>query len=303
MVDSDVKRGVSFLTGIAKYIVKYEGWLEDRITLNKIRHFFNIVGEPIGNSSTADLAGKFTDVEGKTAVAGTPKKKMPKPGTVLLTKGVKWDLKSLNINATDTKEDGRSIELQVCKGTHFAEYVVRGDASNANYSSSMVSESPMVKAFESWQDFFEKPFKKLVKEELEYGLAEHHVPARSKETVTVNRKEKKDAEGNITEPAGTKQIKKAVDTKTTCIINFALLIHRDIKEETESLVMHSEKGWASDETCSTKLGYEFEKEKNKIDQEDEEKEAKQKTAFDMQNNDPNNPGAFPGQDGQDEPGE
>ena len=48
--------------------------------------------------------------------------------------------------------DGRHILLNIAAGSGLAEYMVTGDASNANYSSSMVAESPAVKEFEDIQD-------------------------------------------------------------------------------------------------------------------------------------------------------
>ena len=132
-VDSNVKRGVSFLVGIAKYIVKYGGWLDDCILLNKIRTIFNMVIKVTGISPTS-FSEKFEDVVGKTGTGATSKKRVPKSGSVLVaTPGVDYKYENLNIHAEDTKNDGRLIELQVGKGTNLTEYVVRADSSTSNY--------------------------------------------------------------------------------------------------------------------------------------------------------------------------
>jgi len=263
LVDSDIKRGISFLVGIAKYIKEYELWLKDRIQLNKIRHLFNVVGEPTGMNSPTDIKSQFDDTIGKTPVGGTPKKKVIKPGSVLYSKGVKWRYEALNINATDTKDDGRAIELMICKGTQFPEYIVRGDASNANYASTQVSESPFVKAMESWQDFFEKPFKKLYSEVITVGVGEDDLPTESSKTeiTTDENGEKKETTENI-------------PTRTTCVINFATLIHRDIFDESKSYALQRNMKAVSTRTVSGRLGYDYEEETEQIRLEDKELEDK-----------------------------
>ena len=263
LVDSDVKRGISFLVGIAKYIKEYELWLKDRIQLNKIRHLFNVIGEPTGMSSPTDIKSQFNDTAGKTPTGGTPNKKIFKPGSVLYSKGVKWRYEALNINATDTKDDGRAIELMIAKGTQFPEYIVRGDASNANYASTHVSESPFVKAMESWQDFFEKPFKKLFREVIGIGIDAGELPTTSKRTdITVGEN------GEKTETT------EDIPTRTTCVINFATLIHRDVFEETKAYALQRNMNppAVSTRTIAARLGYDFEEEQEQIRLEDKEYE-------------------------------
>lgn len=236
-VDSNVKRGITFLVGIAKYIVKYGGWLDDRILLNKIRTMFNMIIKVTGISPEA-FGEKFADATGKMPSGGTANKQIPKPGSVLIsTPGVDYEFKNLQIHAPDTAADGRLIELQVAKGTNLTEYVVRADSSNSNYSSTMVSESPMVRNFESWQDIFEKPLKRIFALVIKRGMKVKRVPANS---------------------------------KTTCSVNFAGLIHRDIKSETEAYQMQRQNGWVSDRTISEKLGYDYDKEKKQVEKEDKE---------------------------------
>jgi len=52
----------------------------------------------------------------------------------------------------------RSIGLNWC----MPEYIISGDASNANFSSTLVSESPFVKAREREQQFYARHFKRLM---------------------------------------------------------------------------------------------------------------------------------------------
>jgi len=264
MADSDVKRGISFFIGIAEYMKQYENWLKDRIILNKLRHFFNIVFKPSGNVSTSGIKDNFSDVTGKTPVGGTAKKRRPKSGSVLIAKGMDVEYPTLNINASDTKEDGRAIQLMIAAGCQFPEYITRGDASNANYASTMVSESPFVRMIESWQDFFGEGgvFGQFFAKVIDYGVASGQLPEKSEKT-------KQTETGTKTE---------MIDTSRKCQVNFATLIHRDIKAETEAYQIHRQNGWASNITISEKLGYDYAKEKEQINHEEKDEQEKAKAA-------------------------
>lgn len=261
LVDSDIKRGVSFFTGISKYMKEYELWLRDRIALNKVRHIWNIVGKPTSPQvPLTDVMDKFTDQTADAPVGGTKKKKVPRVGSVLFNRGIEWDLKSLNINASDTKDDGRAIQLMIAIGTCFPEYIARGDSSNANYASTMISESPFVRSMESWQDvfggedgFFGTIFARVIAD----GIARGRIPPQStKTTVTWDPVTKQD-----------KTEEEKVPTSTECTVNFATLITRNIKEETEAVQIHVQNGWCSSRTAAEKLDYDYEAEQDQINRE------------------------------------
>jgi hypothetical protein len=255
-VDSDVKRGTPFFEGIGKYMRSYDKWIEDRIKLNRIRHIWNIVAEPLsGAQPISDLKAKFADVTaGATATGKDAKKQATRSGSVLFSKGIKWDLKALNIRANDTKEDGRLIQLMIALGTNIPEYVVRADASNANYSSTMVAESPFVRAMEAWQDFFEKVFKNIYRRVIEYGIERGDLKSQYEQISFLWDAEK---EQDI-------EHKETVDTPTECSVNFATLIHRDIKQETDAVQIHVTEGWCSNKTASETFGYNWDTEQEQI---------------------------------------
>ena len=257
LVDSDVKRGVSFLVGNAKYLTKYREWLDDRIVLNKIRTLFNLIMKVSGDPST--IKNKFEDTENTQSTLD--RKKLPARGSVLIgTQGIEYEFANLNIHAEDTKDDGRNIELMICKGTGLTEYVVRGDASNANYSSSMVSESPMVRTFEAWQDFFEKVFQKVFKRVINCGIGIGAIPKVTKQLVSTFSLEAGSIETKIeTRP-----------TLTSCAIDFAQLIHRDPKKDSEAATMHRNMRLVSRRTLAGKFGYNYDEEQTLIEQEVDE---------------------------------
>lgn len=255
MVNKNTKRGVSFYTGIGKYFTDYQNWLQDRTNLNKLRSYFMVIGNVKGSSAASAVGAKMPNSTTKT-----DKKAKFKSGTVLSSKGVDWDLKSLNINAPDTKDDGRNLTLMIAAGSGLTEYVVSGDSSNANYSSTMVSESPMVKAFEGHQDYFEKVFKEIFRKVVDHGKWVGKIPERY-ET------EEKNENGEL--------VKVMKDVSSDCEVVFPVLIHRDPKEESEALQIQKINGWVSDETCSEKLGYDYEEEKKRIMESEEELKSKE----------------------------
>ncbi len=289
-VDSDVKRGVSFFNGIGHYMTEYNLWIKDRIKLNRIRHFFNVVGEPTsGATAISDMKAKMPDVSYSTPPTGKDKKKQAvRSGSVLFTKGVKWSLQALKINANDTKEDGRLIQLMISLGTNIPEYITRADASNANYSSSMVAESPFVRAMQSWQHFFKIYFKALyrrvIADAIERGLLKKES---KKTTISFDAATQEDVEKTET-----------VDTSTECTVNFAALIHRDIEKETKAVSMHLADGLVSKKTAAETFDYDYDAERDQMARELKEEEAEElrrQELFGMPDKD-----GFPGENDDDE---
>jgi len=238
LCDSNEKRGVPFLIGVAKYIKQYERWLGDRVRLNRLRNLFNLIIKPEGVTPATFKSSNFSD-ETTTPSGKTPNTKIPKPGSAVIAQGVDYDFKSLDLNATDTAADGRAIERMICKGTGLVEGVVTGDYSNQSFASSLVAESPMVKTIESWQDEVEGMFQEVLKKIFELAISAGKLP-----------------EG----------------TSLKAVANFATMVHRDVKADTEAYQIHKENRWASNKTLSTKLGYDYEDEQAQIKKEDEEED-------------------------------
>lgn len=254
LCDSNEKRGVSFLIGIAKYIRQYGRWLDDRVRLNRLRSIYNLIIKPDG-ITPANFKSQAWNDETTTPPGKTPSSKIPKPGTAIIAQGVDYEFKTLDLKANDTQHDGRAIERMICKGTSLVEGIVTGDYSNQNYASSLVAESPMVKAIEAWQDEVEGLFQTIFKKVFEAAIDANKLPG---------------------------------GTSTKSAANFATMVHRDLDKDTTAYAMHSEKRWASDKTIAVKLGYDYEDEQDQIKKEDKDEEERMKkmTGFDM-------PGANP----------
>lgn len=246
LCDSNEKRGVSYLVGIAKWIKKYDNWLEDRSYLNRLRTMFNLIAKPEGVTPAA-FKENFED-EDYTPSGKTPSKKLPKRGSVIVAQGIDWEFKKPDVQAADTATDGRHLERMICKITHLMEGIITGDFSNQNYASSLVAESPMVRMIEYWQDEFDGCFQKIFKKVIQQGK---RLPGR---------------------------LNQAASEKSSA--NFAAVVHRELDKDTNAYQVHKQNAWASDRTIATKLGYDYDAEQEQIDKEDErERERAEKREF------------------------
>jgi len=158
--DSDVKRGEPILVVNQRRLRQYDTWIQDRMALNKVRASIALLRQ---HNAGATAVGSFVQAQktrtdqyrGRYGEIEDVDRKRVHPGsTIDAPKGTEYKFLSPNINAPDVKDDGRNLMLSIAAGVGQPEYMVTSDASNANYSSTMIAESPAVREFEDWQDVF-----------------------------------------------------------------------------------------------------------------------------------------------------
>jgi len=130
-----------------------EKFAENRYWLNFVRARFPVIRQAQGPSGTsADKEAK--DVKWQ---------KLPPPGTMFFDKGnVTWHFPSLNIGSGDVWEDWRVLVLRIASAVSLPEYLVVMDASNSNYSSTIVAESPAHHLFKSLQSRIARRLTKML---------------------------------------------------------------------------------------------------------------------------------------------
>lgn len=257
LCDSDEKRGRSFLLAVLYDISQYRKWLKDRIVLNKVRSAVAMVKHIKGTPT--QLASNVSAMPNKTT-GTTTSKKMFKPGTTIIAnEGVEYEFIAPNLQASDTQIDGRNILLSIAAGVGETEYMF-GDASNNNYASSLVSESPFIREVEDWQDFFEYEFKEIFRRVIQNAIDAGILPKRSKEII-IDGDEEKECE---------------CDIKTTCDITWPQFAHRNIQEETNSLVLQRQNEILSKRTMASRLDLDYDAEQRFIRKEQDEQDAKDK---------------------------
>jgi capsid protein len=148
--DSNELRGVSLFAPLVAPLTQYERWLETELVARKLqasivlwRKVTDGPGPTFGSPADRDLALEPT----------RPERFLP--GSILTTSQT-TDLQFLQppSHIRDAAPLGRMILLAAAAAAGLPEYMLTGDASNANYSSTMVSEGPAVKLFQSEQRFF-----------------------------------------------------------------------------------------------------------------------------------------------------
>jgi len=306
--DSDQKRGEPFIQSIMQLMKHYEQWLENRILLNKMRSAIVLIKKVEGTPS--EVNALRNTIPGATNVAAGEIKKQSIRGGTMITEGpgVTYRMEAPNINASDVKEDGRNIKLSMAAGTNLPEYIM-GDASNANFSSTLVAESPFVKAIQSWQIFLEYYMARLFKMVIERAVTAGVLEAPNDDEF-VNKLKKIRALGEQTdaqdagigqntsgtggkgddqgdgEGEGQEDPKEAALAELMpegrmempteiffgCDMAWPEIIHRDLKVHTDALAVARSSGWISDPTASAALGYDYSEEVRKQRQIEEEAE-------------------------------
>lgn len=184
LVDSDMKRGMSVLLVAMAMIKKYADWVDDRITLNKVRSAVALIRKVPGTSATVGgIRGKH---QSEKQSADKYKQKMLNRGTIITaSKGIEYDMLSPNIQAADAKDDGRNILLAVAAGVGFPEMILTADYSNANYASSLTAQNPFVREIEDWQDFYEDPYREIYARVIRAGKEYGDLPENTSEECSI----------------------------------------------------------------------------------------------------------------------
>ncbi len=265
MVDSYVKRGRSFLEIVATFIPMYNSWLKDRMKLNKVRAAVALVKTVAGTQSqAANIAtGSRVKTTKELAPDKTPYHRAPEGVSVFtVNKGVEYEMMTPNLQASDVHHDGRAILLAIATGAGFPEYMVSGDASNSSYASTMVAEGPAVMEFEDWQDFFAIVFKGMFERVINHAIEKKLIP----QSETYSQKVPKEVDGVMT------TVEKSVTEPVSieCNIVFPEIVARDIKKQSEALVLQKDQGWISNHTAAADLDRDYEAEQELIRQEEED---------------------------------
>jgi len=289
-VDEDVDRGRPKMENILKRIKSYENWLDDRILLNRSKT--NIIGEKIVKGSSSRLSsGALPATSTARYQDDEYAVQAPRPGTIIThTEGIEYKWNVPDIKAADTAEDGRQIRLSIAAGAQMPEYLLTSDASNANYSSTAVAESPFVKSIETERLFFELEFKKLFAWMIKRAIEGGALPATSTETkikeaarrnlrvlkakksLAVNESHLEEIESQMMKTVDDPENYEVteVPTKTGVDFEWPAIITRNILEETQAIDTWYQNKWISRETAQMRFGLDPAEEKRKIEKEREE---------------------------------
>ena len=225
-------RGIPELSSHLYWLKKYRQLLDARVVLNEGRAAF-----------LWDVTVDGTDKDVK--YVREKNSKPPRPGTVKFhNKQVTWEPKSLNINAQESEADLRAVKLMTVAGSGQPEYMITGDASNANFASTQETTFSFLKCLEDYQDLYEYFLGALFNKVFYYAQKYGEAPETFKD---VNGEEiKGDELINITFP----------ETKP-----------RDLEKLGKYLQILQLMGIVSDETLAGMAGIDWKAEKAKLEKE------------------------------------
>ena len=296
VAEKDQERGTPPFDVIAQACQWYRNWLHNRVVFNRLKTSYYLEEIVKGGSpaqvSALDASHPDQDRKGQR---GGLIKRMPKPGSKLVhNDAVEYKWLSPDVKADDAKEDGRAIRLAVCAGAQVPEFVL-GDASNANYNSTMVAQNPFIRKVEFFRDHFTCAFESIFAWVIKYGIDEKHIPGKSTKTEVVEksgsisifrqwaarfnalfRAEAAIAEKQlgfksreVLDDDGNAVIQKVVDTDRGVLLEWPNLIAQNLLQDSQAYQIHQQMGIASRETIAQRLGYEFEEEVRRLSKEAE----------------------------------
>ena len=155
--DSNETRGTSLFAPLLSPLTQYERWLETELAARKLQASV-VLWRKVADGPAATFGSSPDDDLGLEPAA----RERFVPGSILTT-GSSTDLQFLQppSHIRDAAPLGRMILLSAAAAAGLPEYMLTGDASNANYASTMVSEGPAVKLFQSEQRFFAAELSRL----------------------------------------------------------------------------------------------------------------------------------------------
>ncbi len=161
-VDSNERRGISILAPILSGLDHYERWLETELLARKLQSSIVLWRKVQGGGQFGDSLGDRTGGGTGSGSGRDGGRERFGPGTILTTNhGTDMQFLQPNTNFGDAAPLGRMMLLGIAAGCGLPEFMLTADASNGNFSSTMVAEGPAVKFFQSEQQFFAGEFARI----------------------------------------------------------------------------------------------------------------------------------------------
>jgi len=177
-VDSDIRRGLPAIYVVRQYLKHFDTWLFQALKHHKIQTMIAMLRQ--WENTTPDAVRAFVDKNallkrqynvptGNTRTWQT----METLPVVDAPAGMKLTYTTPNSNFADSEILVRRILLAVATGVQQSEAMVSGDASNANYSSTRISQLIPLKTFEAeqgaWAEYVVEFYEKWTKTEVAIG--------------------------------------------------------------------------------------------------------------------------------------
>lgn len=238
-------RGRPEMVSILPWLKAYKDWLEGRARQNHWR-----------GSMLFDVTLDGAQPQVVTAKRNQYKQP-PSPGSIAIHNDKEhWEVMESHVGAADVSEDGRAMKLMVAVGVGQPEYML-SDGQNSNLASASAQELPALKTFGDYQDVMvNQTWKPIYRHVLQNAIDAGLLP---------DRVQKFDTNGDPM--VGDDGLPVMVDTLKAFDVAAPELQTDDPWDLTQALSMASGHGWVSDETASSKLGFDYTAEQKKRDRE------------------------------------
>lgn len=290
------RRGLPPFRVLLPWCQYYGDWVFNRVVLNRLKTSYYLDVTVKGSSAKVTSTAGQDTVQNKRTKSGNTILRMPKPGSKLVhNENITYTWLKPEVQADDAKEDGRVIRLHICAGGQVPEFLL-GDASQANFASTLVSQNPFVRAVEQYQDVFGAFFVTVFEIVLDYAIKNGFLKKKSTETVAmecdgviqrVRRMAVKLLRRHVPDIAAIQEQEvgtvirdrvnddgdavttKVVDTKTEVVLGWPTLIAQDVLKDTQALQIQNSMGFVSLQTVRERLGYDNDEEQRRIEAEAE----------------------------------
>lgn len=282
-------RGKPELFVILPWLKAYKDWLEGRARQNHWR------GALLWDVSLKDASP--TQVAAKRAQYRQP----PPPGSLAIHNDKEtWELKDAKVGAADAGEDGRQIKLMTAVGAKLPEYML-SDGENANLASATAQQLPALRKFVEFQDIqigqvWKPVYRRVIERAIAAGTLTEEVDEYDSEGEPVTEDVAVETPPKAPEidpqtgfPKPQPEALKGPPQKIKAVDAFDVvgpeIETTDPKTLAEAMQIITTNDWASPETASQKLGFDYYVEQKKIEKHLRRKQQRMAQGLE--------PGAFP----------
>ncbi len=239
-VDSNVKRGRSYLEPVLRDLEDLAQFRRYRTTLNKARTAVVMVRKVAGAGSQGRRLSAQAGMEPQRApgIPGTTGRslKPPKAGTVYtIDKESEVEFKSPNLGASEAAHDGRMLTLAIAAGVGLPEFVLSADASNNNFASVKQATLTLIKLTEDMHAFFGEEFCEI----FDRVIAQAKLQGRLRQ-----------------------------DLDVSCDFEFPAFDIRDLSQDAHTFAILRAEGVVSKASMAARFGYDYEEEIKKMKREE-----------------------------------
>lgn len=221
-------RGESALQSYIYFLRQHKLLLKYRVELNKARAAYAWICTLVGGR-TEDVIKKRKEFK----LRGAP----PPSQVYVKTDAETMDATAPKVGGGDASKDVRAVALMAVAGSGVPEHILTGDASNANYASTVSAQEDWKVTVEEYQEFWEAILKRVFGRVITWGKRYGPIPNSADDTVD---------------------------------ITFPPPPSKYMKEAAETAGIYDDHGFASKDTCRGIIGLDPGREKQKLEEEHEE---------------------------------